>query len=84
MLRKIGSGKLKYRDQEKNVIIGVFENKNVKGSVYGTISITALKGAYKESMELSIPDLKRLLVLFERMPPIKQHKKIELMEGEEE
>jgi len=75
MLRKIGTGKLVYRDQEKNVSIGVFDNKNRKGTHFGIVSITALKGEYKESMELSIAGLEKLKILLKRMPPIKLKKK---------
>lgn len=75
MLRKRESGRLVYRDQDGGIIIGVFDNKNVKGKRYGIVAITAIKGIYKDSIELSIPEFERLLGLLKKMPKIEIKKK---------
>lgn len=75
MFGKIKSGKLVWRDQEKNVIIGIFQNKNVKGTAYVKVSITILKGQYKESLEVSLPEFDRLIELINRCPEIEVKKK---------
>jgi len=75
MFRKIGKGKLIYRDQEKNVSIGVFDNINRRKVHYGIISITVLRGIYKEVIEMPIPAFYRLIKLIERMPEIKVKEK---------
>ena len=69
LIRK--TGKLLWNDSEKNLIIGIFENKNSKGTTYGIVSITALQGNYKQTMCLSISEWNRLLKFIERVPPIK-------------
>ena len=74
MFRKIGNGKLVWRDQEKNVSIGVFENRNAKNIKYGIVSIVALKGENKQIMEISIPEFKRIITIIERMPEIEVKK----------
>ena len=70
MFRKQPKGKLVYRDQEKGLILAVFDNKNVKGKRFGMVIITALRGIYKESLTISIPEFERLLTLLKRTPPI--------------
>ena len=72
---RIGTGKLIYRDQERNVSLGVFENKNVRGTRYGKISIVVLSGGYKGQIDISIPELERLKILIKRMPEIKVKQK---------
>jgi len=74
-LRKVGRGKLKYRDQEGSLILAVFDNKNKRGTHYGTIFITALQGRFKQTFQVSIPEFKKLLTLIERMPEIEKKKK---------
>lgn len=75
MFGKIKHGKLVWRDQERNVIIGIFQNKNVKGTEYGKVSLTLLKGQYKESIQLSMPEFDRLIKLINRAPEIEIKKK---------
>ena len=75
MLRKSPKGKLVYRDQERGLIIAVFDNKNIKGTRFGKIIITALQGIYKDSITLSIPEFERMKMLIDRMPKIEIKKK---------
>jgi len=72
VLKKIGRGKLVYRDQEGNVIIGIFDNHNKRGTHYGTIYLTALQGNFKQTFQVSIPEFYKLLKLIERMPVIEK------------
>lgn len=75
MLRKLGKGKLIYRDQDRNIILAVFQNEARNKSIYGLISITLLQGRYKNSLEISIPEFYRLLDLIKKMPKIEIKKK---------
>ncbi len=59
-----------YRDQIKGIIIGIFDNKNIKGKRYGIVSITAMQGMLKDSITLSIPEFERLKELIKKMPEI--------------
>lgn len=76
---KINNGKLLWRDQERNIMIGIFSNKNSKGTKYGKISITQLKGSfiYKHTLDLSLPEFERLKALISRVPEIEAPKKKE-------
>lgn len=75
MFGTIRNGKLVWRGQEKNIIIGVFQNKNVKNTEYVMVSITVLKGKYKERIDMSFPDFQRLIELINQMPEMEVKKK---------
>lgn len=70
MLRKGETGKRIYFDTEKNVMIAVFENKNIKKKYFGIVSITELKGDRKGQIDMTLPAFERMMELINRMPQI--------------
>lgn len=53
-------GDLLFWDQDKNLIVGVFKNKNSRGKKYVIVSMTCLKGDYVQRIDLSVPEFLRL------------------------
>jgi len=66
--------KPKFQDKEGTMRLAIFRNKNIKGSAYPLICITAVRFPFKYCRKIYINpgEVEKLKLLLERMPKIKK------------